>query len=136
VLPADQLVRNGDPYHIGHAWLRGEVQRRREAVDVAAQPDDRPRLAATDECLAARLAHQADHIVSVFFGRIRGHHHNHLTCPLDYAKSPEPSWPGAFARSLPSARGLAGDRPPEPVTKPKPELHAHETHYTAAQIPP
>src|SRR6266700_708487 len=34
--------------------------------------------------------------------------------------------------SLPSAHGLAGDRPgPGPVTKPKPELLAHDGHGSA-----
>ena len=60
----------------------GQVQGRGEPLDVAAQPDDRPRLAAADERLAARVAHHAHHMVHIGRGGVRGHHHNHLPSPL------------------------------------------------------
>ncbi len=76
VLPADQLVRHGDPYDVEDAPAAAQVERL-ELVHVPDESDDRPGHPPADEGVTTRRAHQADDGVDILLRGPWGHHHHH-----------------------------------------------------------
>src|SRR6202453_2579322 len=93
MLPADQLVRRGNPHHVGHSRHAAQVERA-QVVDVANEPHDRPGHAAADESVAACRPHQVDDAVDFGFSGLCGHHYYHAVRPPENKKRPRASGPG------------------------------------------
>jgi len=76
MLPADELVRDGDAHHVEDAAAAAQVERA-ELLHVPDQSHDRAGNAAADEGFATRRAYQVNDRLDILLRGLRGHHHDH-----------------------------------------------------------